>query len=298
MPDGPAWSDLPGFGMRTLVMGILNATPDSFSGDGVITSGTGHVERAVALAVTMVGEGADIIDVGAESTRPGADPVPDPGERARLIPVIQALARTIDRPISVDTRNAATAAAALDAGASIINDVSGLTHDPQMPALVARRQAQVVIMHNAARGSVQRTALGSRFVDAVYADVLAEVREDLRALADRAVGAGIARERICIDPGIGFGKTREQNLMLLDRLDAFADLGFPILVGASRKSFIGYTLDLPVDDRVEGTAATVAIAIDRGASIVRVHDVKAMARVARMTDAIVRRGALPGTAPP
>ena len=286
-----AWAKLPGFGKRTLVMGIVNVTPDSFSGDGVIASQGDYVESAVALARQFIADGADIIDVGAESTRPGADPVQETNERARLIPAIRALAIAIDRPISIDTRHAATAAAALDAGAAIINDVSGLTHDPEMVPLAAARKAPVVIMHNDSRGSVQKTALGSRFVDVDYADVATEVATALRALADRARDGDVAPEQICIDPGIGFGKTREQNLDLLNRMGELKALGYPILLGSSRKSFIGYTLDLPAEERVEGTAATVAIGIDRGADIVRVHDVKPIARVARMTDAIVRRPA-------
>lgn len=288
MTEITRWSDLPGFGERTLIMGIVNATPDSFSGDGVIASGGDHVARAVALARQMAADGADIIDVGAESTRPGAETIRDPGERARLLPVITALKAVVDCPISVDTRNAATAAAALDHGASIVNDVSGLTHDPDMIPLVVQRQVPVVIMHNDSRGSIQMTKLGTHFVDVDYDDVVAEVGAALRALVVHALYGGVTSERICIDPGIGFGKTREQNLRLLDGLDGLQELGYPILLGSSRKSFIGHTLDLPIDQRVEGTAATVAIGIDRGAAIVRVHDVKEMMRVARMTDAIVR----------
>lgn len=286
-----AWTDLPGFGVRTLVMGIVNVTPDSFSGDGVIASQGDYIASAVALARQFIADGADIIDVGAESTRPGADPVQETNERARLIPAVRALANAIDRPISIDTRHAATAAAALDAGAAIINDVSGLTHDPEMVPLTAARKAPVVIMHNDSRGSVQKTALGSRFVDVEYADVATEVAAALRALTERAREGGVAPKQICIDPGIGFGKTREQNLDLLNRMNELKALGYPMLLGSSRKSFIGYTLDLPADQRVEGTAATVAIGIDRGADIVRVHDVKPIARVARMTDAIVRGSA-------
>lgn len=288
MTEITRWSDLPGFGERTLIMGIVNATPDSFSGDGVIAAGSNHVARAVALARQMEADGADIIDVGAESTRPGAETIRDPGERARLLPVITALTQAVECPISVDTRNAATAAAALDYGASIVNDVSGLTHDPDMLPLLVKRQVPVVIMHNDSRGSVQMTKLGTHFVDVDYDDVVAEVEAALRALVVHALYGGVTPERICIDPGIGFGKTREQNLRLLNGLNSLQALGHPILLGSSRKSFIGHTLDLPIEQRVEGTAATVAIGIDRGAAIVRVHDVKEMARVARMTDAIVR----------
>ncbi|MEZ5670762.1 MAG: dihydropteroate synthase [Alphaproteobacteria bacterium] len=284
------WSDIPGYGARTLVMGVVNVTRDSFSGDGLIAEGTDHIAAAVDVARAMARDGADILDIGAESTRPGAEPVPDSAERARLVPVIAAVASAVDRPISVDTRHARTAAAALDAGAAIVNDVSGLTHDAAMAPLCADRCVPVVVMHNAAKGTVQKTALGGRYVDAAYGDVVAEVRDTLAALAARAVAAGIEPAAICLDPGIGFGKTVEQNLRLLNRLDALRPLGYPLLLGASRKSFIGYTLDLPLDERLEGTAATVALGIARGAAVVRVHDVKAMARVARMTDAILAAG--------
>ena len=271
-------------------MGVVNVTPDSFSGDGLLNADTDHVANAVATARTMITDGADIIDIGAESTRPGADEIPGTSERARLIPIISAVSGIIDKPVSVDTRNARTAAAALDAGAAIINDISGLTHDPEMLDLAAERRVPVVIMHNGSRGSVQTTTLGGRFVEASYDNVVEDVRAALDGLAKRAANAGIARDAICVDPGLGFGKTVAQNLRLLRDLAALRDLGFPILVGTSRKSFIGYTLDLPVEDRLEGTAATVTVAIERGASIIRVHDVKAMARVARMTDAILDPG--------
>ena len=268
-------------------MGVINATPDSFSGDGVIVAGIDHVQAAVEQARAMELDGADILDIGAESTRPGAETVGEDGERARLIPVIAAVAQATKLPVSADTRNARTADAALDAGAQIINDVSGLTFDPEMAGLAARRRVPVVIMHNGSRGSVQMTALGGRYVDATYTNVVEEVRNTLAGLADRAINAGISTEAICLDPGIGFGKTVDQNLTLLRELRSLRVDKFPMLVGTSRKSFIGYSLDLPVEERAEGTAATVAIGIDRGANIIRVHDVRPMVRIARMTDAIL-----------
>jgi dihydropteroate synthase len=208
------------------------------------------------------------------------------------VPAIRAIAAALPGvPISVDTFKAAVAEAALDAGAAIVNDIWGLGADPALAGLVARRGAGVVLMHN--RSTPLDTALdarlGARFAGAGYADLIADVARALRAMAETAMAAGIARENIVLDPGIGFGKDTAQNLELVDRLDAIKALGFPVLSGPSRKSFIGYTLGLPPAERLEGTAAAVAVSIVRGADIVRVHDVRAMARVARMTDAMVRR---------
>ncbi|MCC6470253.1 MAG: dihydropteroate synthase [Alphaproteobacteria bacterium] len=278
------------WGRRTYVMGIVNVTPDSFSGDGVMR-GDDATASALAQARQFVADGADILDIGGESTRPGGQPVAAEDEARRVVPAIRAIAQALPQvPISVDTFKAAVAEAALDAGASIVNDVWGLRADPAMAGLAARRGAGVVLMHNRstpADPALDRR-LGPRFTGAKYADLIADVSRELQALADAALAAGIARENIVLDPGIGFGKNTAQNLELLNRMDAFKALGFPILSGPSRKSFIGYTLGLPPDQRVEGTAATVAISIARGADIVRVHDVREMARVARMTDAIVR----------
>ena len=280
------------WGARTYIMGIINATPDSFSGDGLLATDGDWVLAAVAQGVRFVEEGADILDVGGESTRPGAAPISAEEEMARVIPVIRALRQATDVPISIDTYKAAVAEAALDAGADMVNDVWGLRMDPEMAPLVARRGVPVILMHNRSRpkNAVQEERLGGRYVGIEYENLIEDVKRELLESVALAHAAGIPDEHIILDPGIGFGKTVEQNLELIDRLDEIAALGYPILLGPSRKSFIGYTLDLPPDQRVEGTAAAVAIGIDRGADIVRVHDVLYMARVARMTDAIVRRG--------
>lgn len=281
------------WGERTYVMGIVNATPDSFSGDGLRAAGDtpqATVERAVAQALAFVRDGADILDVGGESTRPGGEAVSQAEELDRVVPVIEAIARETDTPISIDTYKAAVAAAAMDAGAHMVNDVWGLAMDAAMPALVAAREVPVVIMHNRSkpRDAQQEAHLGGRYVGVAYDDLIGDISRELNAQVEVALAAGVRREHIIIDPGIGFGKTVAQNLALVNRVGELRALGYPILLGPSRKSFIGYTLDLPPEERVEGTAAAVAVGIVRGgADIVRVHDVRVMARVARMTDAIV-----------
>jgi dihydropteroate synthase len=278
------------WGSQTYVMGILNITPDSFSGDGLI-QGEDWVERAVQQGLTQVADGAHILDVGGESTRPGAMPIPVAEEIRRVVPVIQGLARSTDVPISIDTSKAEVARAALEAGAAIINDVWAFRLDPGLASLAAERGCPVILMHNRSRPQDARfeQRLGGRYVGARYHDLLEDIARELQELVDAAIAAGVNRQQIVIDPGIGFGKTVEQNLTLIRRFDRFAALGHPVLCGPSRKSFIGYTLDLPPEERIEGTAAAVAIAIARGADIVRVHDVKPIARVARMCDAILRR---------
>ena len=278
------------WGRQTYVMGIVNVTPDSFSGDGLLRDAE-VVERAVAQARQMLADGAHLIDVGGESTRPGASPVDAGEERRRIAPVIEALAREGLGPISIDTYRSETARVALDAGAAIVNDVWGLRRDERLAALVAARGAPVILMHNRSKpqDAAFEARLGPRYIGSHYENLLEDVTRELAESVDIARRAGIAEHRIVVDPGIGFGKTVEQSLELLDRLDALQALNKPILVGPSRKSFIGYTLDAPPEERVEGTAAAVAIAIARGADVVRVHDVSAMVRVARMTDAIVRR---------
>ncbi len=279
------------WGERTFVMGILNVTPDSFSGDGVLgRAPASFAEQAAVQAERMVADGADIVDVGGESTRPGSQPTPADQELRRVIPAIAAVRRRISAPISVDTYRAEVARAALDAGADIVNDVWGLRMDPEMKRVVAERRVPVVVMHNRSRpkDASQSERLGGRYVGVEYADLLGDVVGELREQIELGLEAGIEPDRIIVDPGIGFGKTREQSLELLNRTDELRVLGYPLLIGPSRKGFIGYTLDLPVEERVEGTAAAVAVAITRGADMVRVHDVKAMARVARMTDALVR----------
>lgn len=280
------------WGSKTYVMGILNATPDSFSGDGLLNAGRdGALARIVAQAQDFVAHGADILDIGGESTRPGSTPVTEAEELARVVPAIRAVRAAVGVPLSVDTYRAAVAEAALAAGANWVNDVWGLRLDPAMAPLVAAAGCPVVLMHNRSKPKdvAQEAQLGGRYVGVVYEELLADVRRELTESVSLAHAAGIGDEQIILDPGIGFGKTVEQNLELLDRVGELRELGYPLLVGPSRKSFIGYTLDAPPDERVAGTAATVAVAIARGADIIRVHDVAVMAQVARMTDAIVRR---------
>ena len=277
------------WGRQTYVMGIINVTPDSFSGDGLLNERE-WVKQAVEQGVRFVQEGAHLLDVGGESTRPGAETVDANEEIGRVVPVIAALARQVNLPISVDTYKAEVAAAALDAGAHMVNDVWGLKMDPAMAALCAQRNVPVIVMHNRShpRNAVQEERLGGRYLGTKYNDLLTDVANELQESIDLAKSAGVPDEHIIIDPGIGFGKTVEQNLTLLNHLDTLKTLGYPILLGTSNKSLIGYTLDLPPEERMEGTAATVAIGINRGADIIRVHQVKEMSRVARMTDAIVR----------
>jgi dihydropteroate synthase len=278
------------WGSRTYVMGILNATPDSFSGDGLLSSEQ-WVEQAVAQARRFLAAGADLLDVGGESTRPGSQPVSAEEERRRVLPVIRALAQEFPQAvISIDTYKAEVAEAALQAGAHIVNDVWGLRADPNLAAVAARHGAPVILMHNRSNpASVEvRQNLGNAYIGAEYEDLLADVKRELMDSVTIARRAGIPDEHILLDPGIGFGKKVEHNLELIRRLDEIRALGFPVLLGPSRKSFIGYTLNLPPDQRLEGTAAAVAVGITRGADIVRVHDVEAMVRVVRMTDAIVR----------
>lgn len=278
------------WGERTYLMGILNVTPDSFSGDGVLSAADG-VAKAVAQAEQFAADGADIIDIGGESTRPGSTPLDATAELARVLPVIKAVRQAVDVVISIDSYRAAVAEAALAAGANWLNDVWGLRMDPDMAKLAAQTGCPLVLMHNRSKPKdvAQEERLGGRFVGVAYDNLIADIQRELQESIDLALRAGVRETQIILDPGIGFGKTVEQNLQLLDQLDQFKTMGFPILIGPSRKSFIGYTLDLPPDQRVEGTAAAVAIGIARGADIVRVHDVQAMARVARMTDKIVRR---------
>jgi dihydropteroate synthase len=274
------------WGERTYIMGVLNITPDSFSGDGLL----GHLEAVVDLAQEFAAQGADIIDIGGESTRPGSEPISAQDELQRVLPVVERLASELDIPLSIDTYKAQVAEEALSAGASMINDVWGLRMDPQMAPLVARRQVPVIVMHNRSRpkDAAQTERLGGRYFGVEYRDLMADIIRELRESVDLALGAGVDRNKIMVDPGIGFGKTVEQNLKLLSQLAQIKVLGCPILVGPSRKSFIGYTLDLPPEERLEGTAAAVALAIAQGVDIVRVHDVKEMARVARLADAVVR----------
>ncbi len=279
------------WGSRTYVMGILNLTPDSFSGDGLGASGTDLVRVALVQAQQMLADGADLLDVGGESTRPGSEPVAAEEELRRVLPVLAELRQMTDAPISIDTSKAVVAAAALDAGADLVNDVWGLRLDPALAGVVAAANAPVVLMHNRSTPKAAQIdpALGGRYVGVQYDELVADIIHELGISLEIAHRAGIPDGHILLDPGVGFGKTVSQNLELIDRLDEIRALGYPLLLGASRKSFIGFTLDLPPDQRGEGTAATTAVGIVRGADIVRVHDVLINARVAAMADAIVRR---------
>jgi dihydropteroate synthase len=278
------------WGARTYVMGILNITPDSFSGDGIIAQGD-SLQGAVEQARNFIASGADILDVGGESTRPGSKPVGAEAEMERVIPVVRALSTEFPEIlISIDTYKAAVAEEALVAGAHIVNDVWALRADPALAGVAARHNAPVILMHNRSNpASVEvRQQLGNAYIGAEYEDLLADVKRELVDSVRLAQQAGVPDERIILDPGIGFGKTVAHNLELIRRLDEIRALGHPVLLGASRKSFIGFTLDLPADQRVEGTAAAVCVGITRGADIIRVHDVEHMVRVAKMTDAIIR----------
>ena len=258
------------WGRRTYVMGILTLTPDSFSGDGL----AGDPQAAVELALRMVEDGADIIDVGAESTRPGSQPISAAAEIARLLPALSAICSSVNIPVSVDTYKAPVARRAIDAGAVMVNDVWGCLADGAMAPVIAAAGVPAILMHNQS---------GTE-----YDDLVPDVIAGLDRIAGIAQAAGIAHHNIILDPGIGFGKTADHNLELLRRLPELRGPGYPMLLGVSRKSTIGRILNLPPEERLEGTAAAVAMGIAGGADMVRVHDVKEMVRVARMTDAIVR----------
>jgi dihydropteroate synthase len=258
------------WGSKTYVMGILNITTDSFSGDGVGSD----LKAALARAKSLVADGADIIDIGGESTRPDSRPVTAEEEISRVLPVIKKLSVKIDVPISIDTYKSEVARLALEAGANMINDVWGLRQDPELARVAAEWGVPLIITAN------QR--------DMQYKDIMIAVVDSLVRGVNLALDAGVAWENIIIDPGIGFGKTLEENLEVLRRLSELKSLGRPILLGTSRKSMIGQVLDLPAEERLEGTAATVALGIANGADMIRVHDVLQMKRVAKMTDAVVR----------
>jgi len=269
------------WGKRTYVMGIINVSPDSFSGDGLSIA-----ESAYAQAQRFTSEGADILDIGGESTRPNFKPVSESEELQRVIPVIEKIASMIKIPISVDTMKYEVARQALQAGASILNDQWGLKKEPRLAQLAAEKRVPIILMSNQRdKGGFDA---GTGRDTARYDNVIAEVVSSLRQSISIALRAGVTEENIIIDPGIGFGKTWQQDIEILRRLQELKVLDKPILIGTSRKSLIKMVLNLPANERVEGTAATIAVGIANGADIVRVHDVKQMTRVCKMTDAIVR----------
>lgn len=266
---------------KTFVMGILNLSPDSFSGDGIAT-----IDSAVQQARLFISQGADMLDVGGESTRPGLPPISADEEIRRVVPAIERLAAEVSVPISIDTSKYEVARRALEAGASIINDGWGLKTEPRLAGLAAEKHAPLILMSNQRDkggydASIKRDT-------AYYEDVIGEVFSSLQRSMEAALQHGVPRENIILDPGIGFGKTWQQDIEIIARLDELKTLGRPILVGPSRKSFIGMALGLPAGERLEGTAAAVAISIAKGADIVRVHDVQQMVKVCRMSDAIIR----------
>lgn len=263
------------YARRPLIMAVLNITPDSFSDGGQFFD----PDQAVEQALRMEAEGADLIDMGGESTRPGAEPVSVEEEIRRVVPVVERLAKQLAIPLSIDTTKSEVARRAIEAGASIINDVSGFMRDPQMLSVAANENSGLVIMHS--KGTPQTMQRHPR-----YRDLIGEIYHFLSDRIDAAVSQGIPRTRIVVDPGIGFGKTANHNLKILHRLGDFADLGVPLLIGPSRKSFIGRILDLPPSERLEGTAAAAAIAVFQGARIIRVHDIKPLIRVVRVAEAI------------
>ena len=265
------WRDkLINWNEKTWVMGILNTTPDSFSDGGEYNT----TAQAVAHAVQLVEDGADIIDIGGESTRPGATPVSLEEELRRVIPVIKAVRHVVDVPISIDTYKAEVANQAVLVGADLINDVWGAKADPEMARVAAKHQVPIILMHNRD--------------DMNYSDIMIDIKADMEESIAIARLAGVKDEDIILDPGIGFAKTHEQNLEVMRRLDEFVALGYPVLLGTSRKSIVAKTLNTPPDDRVEGTGATVCLGIERGSQIIRVHDVKQMARMALMMDAMLK----------
>jgi len=269
------------WGERTYIMGIVNLSPDSFSGDGIADLGV-----AVEQAHRFVSEGADILDIGGESTRPGSAPVSVDEEIRRVVPVIERLASEVPVPLSVDTYKSQVARQALEAGAMIINDQWGVKRDQRLAELAAEKGVPIILMSNQRDKGGYDTEI--KRDTAYYEEPMAEVISSLRKSTELALKLGVDRENIILDPGIGFGKTWQQELEIIRRLDELRELGRPILIGPSRKSFIGLVLNLPVDERVEGSAAAVAIGIAKGADIVRVHDVQQMVRVCRMSDAIIR----------
>lgn len=279
------------WGKRTYLMGILNITPDSFSGDGILQDQK-PIKYALAKANQFLKDGADILDIGAESSRPGSQPISAAVEVERLLPVLKALKKEdMGVVISIDTYKAEVARQCLENGADWINDIWGFKKDPYLANVVSEYGVPVILMHNRSKTGMIETSgrLGASYQGAQYNNFIGEIKNDLLESISLAQKAGISSDRIILDPGIGFGKTVEQNLILINRLDEIKMLGYPILIGPSRKSFLGHILDLPAEERLEGTAASISIGIARGADIVRIHDVKQMARVVKVTDALTRQ---------
>ncbi len=278
---------LPELGKKTYIMGIINLTPDSFSGDGLLRE-RDYIRTAMLQAEHFMQDGCDILDVGAESTRPGAVEISVDEELSRLLPVVKTLREAMPNVIlSIDTYKAETARTCLAEGAQVINDIWGFRYDPAMASTVAEAGATAILMHNRTQGAQAVTSeLGGRYEGVEYEDIVTEVRDWLAEAAESAIEAGVRPDRIIIDPGIGFGKTTEQNLFLLKHIDELRDLSFPILLGISRKGFIGHTLNLPQGERLEGSLAANAWGVLHGADILRVHDVRETVRLARMLDAI------------
>jgi dihydropteroate synthase len=260
------------YGGKTQIMGILNTTPDSFSDGGKYVD----IDKAIFHANEMIKNGADIIDIGGESTRPGFDPVSVEQEIERTIPVIRKLAKEIDVPISIDTYKAEVAKQAIEAGATIINDIWGAKADPDMGNVAATYDVPIILMHNR----------HNRAYDQLIPDMIVDLMESVKLVKD----AGVKDEKIILDPGVGFAKTMEDNLLVMRHLDSFVQLGYPVLLGTSRKSFIGHVLDLPPIERLEGTGATICLGIEKGCQIIRIHDVLEMSRMAKMMDAMLGKG--------
>ena len=278
------------WGKRTYVMGVLNLTPDSFSGDGILQD-RDPIQYALNKAKQFLKDGADILDIGAESSRPGSKPISAAVELERLLPILKALRKeNIGGIISIDTYKSEVARQCLENGADWINDIWGFKRDTDLAEVVSQYDAPVVLMHNRSKPSAVKNndRLGASYQGSIYSNFMEEIINDLRDSVSFAIRARISKENIIIDPGIGFGKTVEQNLALINRLGEIKALGYPILIGPSRKSFLGAILDLPVEERLEGTAASIAVGIARGADIVRVHDVKFMARIVKVADALTR----------
>lgn len=278
------------WGKKTYIMGVINLTPDSFSGDGVLLAQDPQ-KYALEKTKEFLNDGADIIDIGAESSRPGFEPISASTEIERILPILKAIKKeNLGGIISIDTYKSEVAKQCLDNGADWINDIWGLSRRDGLAELLAQYGNPVILMHNRSNNNAIKIneRLGSSYKEANYSDFMEEIKHELIEIISFALSAGIHKKNIILDPGIGFGKSVEQNLLLINRLDEIKILGYPVLIGPSRKSFIGRILDLPVEERLEGTAGSVAVGIARGADIIRVHDVKYMYRVAQMCDALTR----------